>query len=496
MSHTFAAALASAVLILVSSGPRASAADLPASTTKGLELLKQGDGLADKKETAEAVLRYKQAFEQILPVMRGVGFRHEVKRDVTAREDLQKVLIQEFEEEMTPEELLAAELGWKVFGLIPDSMDLKATMVKLYAEEIAAFYDPRTKTMHLIKETETPTKKAGLLEMLLGGGGGFSKEENKTVIAHELTHALADQNFDLTKLQEAAKGDDDRSLAVSSLIEGEATMTMMGASMQDWDGKLIVELPADDLDQTFSLMMPFLSIAGGKSLRSAPAILTESMIFPYLRGMIFCTKLANSGGWKAVDAAYRNPPLSTEQILHPEKYLAATLDRPTHIELGDLDPGSEWVERGRNVMGEMQTAILLKRENGKAASAGWDGDRFAVFQHRDRTKDLALVWATTWDSEDDAREFLRAYLRYQTGKMEKGTPNPGAFPDSNRRPQGGEIFAVEKRGRDVVVVEGFASEVTERLIESAFRAKKTEMTPEWLAAEAESKAKAKAKAEK
>src|SRR5205823_972720 len=165
-------------------------------------------------------------------------------------------------------------------------------------------------------------KAPTFLERLLGKTSGFDKDEHKMVIAHELTHALADQNFDLDALQAAAKGDDDRDLALSALIEGEATLTMLGAMMDDWDGAKVAKIPAADLDRTFSLMMYLMPVFGGPSLRTAPPILSESMIFPYVRGLVFCARLTNDGGWEALDAAYHNPPLSTEQILHPEKYRA------------------------------------------------------------------------------------------------------------------------------------------------------------------------------
>src|SRR5262249_2058268 len=183
-----------------------------ADIKEGLKLLTEGDQLADKGNTTDAVLRYKNAFEQLLPGMRKLRFKHEVKRDVTEREKLRDVLVKEIDSEITPGEFRANEMGMKALGLLPRDINLKEVMVKVYSEEIAAFYDTKTKTMHLIKEPEAKTKKPpGLLERLLGKTGGFDKDENKTVIAHELTHALADQNFDLDALQKAAKHDDDQS---------------------------------------------------------------------------------------------------------------------------------------------------------------------------------------------------------------------------------------------------------------------------------------------
>ena len=446
----------------------------PKAVAAGKTLLKEGDDAADRGETTEAVIRYKRAFEKLLPGMRKIPFKSEVKRDVTARGDLQALLIKEIDEEMTPGEFRANELGMKALGLLPANVDLKAVMVKVYAEEIAAFYDTKTKTMHLIKEPEAKAKKPPtFLERLAGKTGGFDKDENKTVIAHELTHALADQNFDIDAMQKAAKDDDDRSLALSALIEGEATLTMIGAQMKDWDGSASREIPAAALDRLFGFMIPLMPMAGGKSLREAPVILSESMIFPYLRGLVFCARLTNDGGWKALNEAYRRPPLSTEQILHPEKYRAKP-DRPMAVDLGKLDAGKGWKEAGRNVVGEMQLAVLLRRHGGKGAAAGWDGDRYAVFEGPGGK--VGLVWLTTWDRVEDAREFQRGYVRFQSTKLGMDVAQPDAFPDAIRRPHEATVFAVERRGVDVAVVEGFPVDLTDSLVEAAFRAKKSEKT--------------------
>lgn len=449
-------------------------ADLKADVRTGIKLLAEGDRLADKGNTTDAVLKYKNAFEQLLPGMRKLPFKHEVKRDVTEREKLRDVLIKEIDSETTPGEFRANELGMKALGLLPRDINLKEVMVKVYSEEIAAFYDTKTKTMHLIKEPEEKTKKPPtLLQRLLGKSNEFDKDENKTVIAHELTHALADQNYDLDAMQKAVKNDDDRDLALSALIEGEATLAMFGANIEDWRGEEITKVPASRLEFLFNLMKPFIPMSSGAGLREAPVILSETMIFPYFNGMVFCARLTNDGGWQAVDKAYRQPPLSTEQIIHPEKYRARP-DRPTAVDLGVLEPGGDWKELGRNVVGEMQLAVLVRRYGGKAAAAGWDGDRYAVFEApKDR---LGLVWFSTWDTLDDAREFATAYARFQTTKLGDGTAQPENIPDSLRRPLNETVFAIERRGQDVVVVEGFNKETTEKLLEAAFRSKKTEMS--------------------
>jgi hypothetical protein len=442
----------------------------------GTKLLEEGDHLADKGQYTEAVIRYKRGLERLLPKLRRIPFKHEVKRDVTKRENLKALLLKEIEEDMTPAEFRANELAFKVFGMVPRDYNLKEALVQVYSEEVAAFYDPKTKTMHLIEEPKAQAKQpAGLLERLFGKKPGFDKDENKTVIAHELTHALADQHYDIDALQKAVKKDDDRSLALDALIEGEATLAMFGAGMDDWDGNDVIHLPAENLAWTFRLLSPFLSfLGGGAALRGAPPIVAESLVFPYFQGMVFCAALTNTGGWAAIDEAYRDPPLSTEQILHPEKYRSQP-DYPMEIDLGVLDAGDGWKEVGRNVLGEMQLAVMLRRHAGKAAAAGWDGDRYALFE---RPKDqLALVWLSTWDSEDEAREFARAYIAYQGEKVGNLSRPPKPIPDSVWRNLGERLFVVERRGRDVLVVEGFSPAVTARLAETAFRAKKTELRP-------------------
>jgi hypothetical protein len=247
----------------------------------GKTQLAEGDRLADEGKPNEAQLAYKKAMETLLPGMRGIPFHHPVKNDVTKREDLKQLLLRELDEDKSPQEMRGEALAYRAFGLWPLDLDYKDTIVRVYTEEIAAFYDPTTKTMHLIEEGDEPKspRPRGLLELLLPKPDGFDKEENKTVIAHELTHALADQHFDIQSMHDQAKGDDDRILALSALIEGEAMLTMMAAMAEDWGGKTTTRLPARDLDRTFGIITPFLSILGGPELRKAPPILSQTMTF-------------------------------------------------------------------------------------------------------------------------------------------------------------------------------------------------------------------------
>ena len=146
------------------------------------------------------------------------------------------------------------------------------------------------------------------------------------------------------------------------------------------------------------------------------------------------------------------------------------------IDLGGLKPGADWKELGRNVLGEMQMAVMLRRQGGASAAAGWDGDRYAVFEGPKNR--LGLVWLTTWDSEDDAREFTTAYVQYQTARFSDIAKPPREIHDTLWRNVGDQLYVVQRRGLDVAVIEGFPPEATVSLLDAAFRAKKTEMKPD------------------
>lgn len=479
----------------------------------GKKLLADGDKLADDGKYDAAALTYKAAFEKLLPGMRKLDFKRKVGGKVVPRNELRDILAKIEDEETPPEKMRAEETGMKALGLIPADMDLRQVMLRLQTEEVAGFYDPKTQTMHLVKEPPPEPgkqKKQGLFGNLFGTGKpkGFDKDETKVVLAHEMTHALADQHFDLKAMYKAAEGDSDRQMALSALVEGEATLTMIGASREDWDGRATTQMPARRMSLMIGLITPMLGFTAGPAFREAPPVLSEQMTFPYLRGLVLCALITNKGGWDALDAAYRKPPLSTEQVIHPEKYFGEGPDKkpdlPIAIDLGELNPGGggadkagAWKEAERDTIGELTISIMLRDHHGKAAAAGWGGDTYAAFEGPGGR--LGLVWLTTWDTEADAREFARYYTEFQTAKFTAkgkakgkdgaaggggvgagvgtgGVPAPDAFTDSVRRQYDGAMLVVELRGKDVAVVEGFDAAATDALVEAAFKAKKTEKT--------------------
>jgi hypothetical protein len=442
------------------------------------QLTRDGDRLADQGDYVGALEKYTRAYMGTVSSIRGQAFVKAIEPHIFTREELGQEMRRMLDEEYTDEELALMDATYKVFGFAPPAIDTGRLLTDMLTEEVAGFYDSDKKRMVLIVG-EGPREEPGWLGRLLGVKPAFEKEEQKSTLAHELTHALQDQLYDLSAMQEAIEDDDDMLLAFSALVEGDATLLMF-AEMDE--GTDITEMDPNALRATFRIMNWLLPLAGGESMRKAPAIFRETLIFPYFDGLLFVLELAAEEGWLAVDAAYRAPPLSTEQILHPEKYLSDTPDVPQKGSLPDLsDWTSEhgWVELGGNVLGEFQLRILFKGlSGGNSAAAGWDGDRYSVFKKDDK---LAVACVSVWDSPRDATEFMNMYAKYREvdhrpddndsdeSQLQHPTSNPDVFISQS-------VHRIVRNGNRVVIVEGLPAElatpISAALKEATFTEKK------------------------
>ncbi|MEO8270421.1 MAG: hypothetical protein ABI557_11930 [Aureliella sp.] len=392
------------------------------------ELKQAGDRLADQGDYQRALEKYTQAYQGVVTGLRGQAYLRAVQPSIFNREQLGVEMVKLIEQEYTPAELELMDLSYKVFGFVPPQLDSTALMTAMLTEEVAGFYDPDNKRMVLIVE-DAPSKPPSWLGSLLGAKQAFDKDEQKTTLAHELTHALQDQLYDLNAMEKGLENDDDMLLAFSALVEGDATLLMFAESSDQQD---ITKMDPAAMRATFNIMSWMMPLAGGKSFRSAPAIFRDSLTFPYFQGMLFVLAVAGEGGWEGVHQAFSNPPCSTEQILHPDKYLRE-IDVPQVVMLPDvtelLPPG--WEKLGGNCLGEFQTSILLKRvSGGSVAAVGWDGDRYELFRNAEGK--LGLIYASIWDSSKDADEFAQAYNSYRKLDAEQG----GLKHAAQNQPQG------------------------------------------------------------
>jgi hypothetical protein len=368
--------------------------------------------------------------------LRGLSFKREVPIEVKSKAEMRRHLEADLQRHYSEEKLGNMALAYSKLGLLPEGVDLKNLLVEFYDAQVVAFYDPDEKKLVL------PESLSG--GMVMSAVQWVSRRDilGEMVLAHELTHALQDQHFSIGEKLRPAK-DDDQSLAWRALIEGDATLTGFGFVLGEMDDKKLAavqQLLQGSMDQARS------------SLAHLPEAIVESMLFQYHGGLRFVARLYKERGWAGVDALYSQPPLSSEQFLHPEKFFD-TPDPPTEIELPDLAPslGADWTEIENDTLGELMVGVLLRRflaqDVAVRAAAGWDGDRFVAFRRGD---EAAFLWVSVWDSSDDAEEFVDGFSEVLKQKY------PGA--DS------GDTY-VERRGALATVVEGFQRSKVEQWIE-------------------------------
>ncbi len=377
-----------------------------------------------------------------MSVLRGLHLPGPVAKRVYTPAELRKLFLAKLDEDWPPEELGRWAEAYEALGLLPRGTDLRTVLAAVMTEQLVGAYDPDTKTMYLVK---------GAPAMIL-----------PLVLVHELTHAAQDAHFNLEALPWDQHDNDDLALAVQALLEGDATAVMFD-HMAGRDTSTIAEL---DL-----LLSSGPELLGSPQLALAPRAVRELLVFPYVAGFRMVSELRRRGGWERVNAAYRDLPLSTEQILHPEKYLDQR-DPPQRVSLPEVPPG---VVAGaviqENVLGEFGLRLLLEEftttEEAVQAAEGWDGDRFRVWRRGaagpggDRSWLIVLV--TTWDSPTDAREFHQAYVHLVTNKYRREEEQPTGVPGRRLWRSERGLVEVVLQGSDVVVIEGVGEDEREAL---------------------------------
>ncbi|MGI9107129.1 MAG: hypothetical protein ACR2G4_12880 [Pyrinomonadaceae bacterium] len=357
-----------------------------------------------------------------------------VKSGAQSRVEIERMLVRNLDESSTPAELHASEVALKKLGLVPADFALRSFLIELLTEQVAGYYDPKTREFYL----------ADWIDL----------DGQQPVMAHELTHALQDQHFDLRRFERWPKGDSDAELAAHALVEGDATLVMTFYVMRDL--------------QRVAAMMKSMSADGGSSekIERAPRAIRESLLFPYKQGMDWASQIYKRGGWPLVSAAYRDLPQSTEQILHPEKYFAH--EAPVKVNLPEIVDllGKNWRRLDYDVNGEWSYIQILDEflraeKESQQAAAGWGGDRFAVYEHA-ATRQVLLAQLTAWDTEQDAIEFFAAYVKRTERRYKDAIADTRAsVPVETRRVwyTGEGLVGMERRGARVAIFEGVPEKV-------------------------------------
>ncbi|MBI1853383.1 MAG: hypothetical protein HYR85_23840 [Planctomycetes bacterium] len=426
------------------------------------ELMQAGDRSAADGKYTEALESWRQALLVRIPTERDLPFLHPVPAEFLTRPALREKLLAEMEKEHDVEDARREEIALKRFGLIPADCDWVEAQTSVLEEQIAGFYDPDTKRLYLICEDPNAPKKHGFLSSLFGSAPSFDADEQKVSLAHEMDHALDDQHFDLFSIDKSVKDDDDVERAIAGLVEGDATMLMLLDS-EGRGRRSFLSMPPEKLAALTSAIASFTSaFGGGKAMSDAPLLLKESLVFPYFRGWSFIGSLTQNQKWDKVDAAFRDLPTSTEQILHPEKYAATTRDEAIALSFDGAAPlpESDWELVTENCLGEFQIEILLRpamtAPESRVAASGWGGDRYRVYRRKESDPaETLLVWATTWDTEEDAIEFANALMR---ARAPRNWTALGGESEWHKWSTGTTNSGLVRRGSDVFFIDGVADD--------------------------------------
>lgn len=324
--------------------------------------------------------------------IRKLKIRRKVPCLVYSREQIKKHLLSTIDQKLPPNKLEFEGEVFRALGFVPDDYNYSKKIIEIYLSQIGGYYDPDENNFVM---------------------AGWNPEAMQTTVAvHELTHALQDQYYDLNKFVDMQKYDSDQLLARSALIEGDAT-----AVMTDYGRSLLGQPALREAAGVESLMAQ--NVLGASMIaagHNAPQSLIAMMIFPYTSGLRFVHHVLRRGGYQALDDIFRNPPRSTEEILHPEKYFSRKKD---FVELSEkqlmsgLDlPGAKVIYS--DSLGEFSVSALLSNyisdgvRNAEAA-AGWGGDRVVLIDDQ-KGKHRWVIWRIKWDRKQDAEQFKTAYL--------------------------------------------------------------------------------------
>jgi hypothetical protein len=392
-------------------------------------------GAASMKKPTDNHLEATKEILSVVSRLRDLEVKQPVKNGAKSREQIKESVIRDMDESNSPEEVEGSAKTMKKLGLVSKDFKLRDYIIALLAEQVAGYYDPKTQYFYL--------------------ASWIPLAEQKTVIAHELCHALQDQHFNLRRFEKWPQGDSDAETAAHALAEGEATIVMY---QYDFAEKGI---PFDV--RKLPPLTELLLAEGGDSddrkfplLAKAPNVLKESLQFPYFYGAGFVQELLKRGSWPRLNEAYKALPASTEQIIHPDKYILN--EKPVKIELADLSSvlGSSWKSVDGDVNGEFGYQIILtefvNKRTATGAAEGWGGDRYATYENK-QTGDVLVAEFTTWDTPQDAQDFFSAYCertekRYNAQRPEDLTAKPRVYETSEG------LVAVEVRDKDVIIIEG------------------------------------------
>lgn len=350
----------------------------------------EGSGVPPEGPTPPVVA---QAMRQ-LELIRGFGFSHPIVAEAISQEEIARRYAGYLDEAFPVRFYERRSRAWETIGVIPDGTSIREELTEFASTQVIGFYDTLTGELVFVG-TEDPTP----LERI--------------TLVHELTHAIDDQRFGLETIDHLAAGCQEEELgAAVAVVEGNATFFMLRWAQRflTLEEQLQVGLDAAIQEPPASDIPPFI-----ESLQ----------LWPYEQGLAFISHRSAGGGPEAIDEVFRELPVSTEQVIHPERY---PNDRPTPVDVPDLAPslGRGWEDLDVQPVGEAWLSLALRLGvDGRLAddaAAGWDGGIYRAWSDGDA---VAVVLATAWDSQEDASEFAVAMESWIQGEVADVLPVEG-----------------------------------------------------------------------
>ncbi|MGH9593019.1 MAG: ImmA/IrrE family metallo-endopeptidase [Bryobacteraceae bacterium] len=346
-------------------------------------------------------------FSQVDEMLKGLSeitgwkVRRNVPSETLSRDKFAKMVDEGVKGAEGDKETHAAEVTLKMLGLVPQDFDLARESADLITEQAAAFYDYRKKRLFVLDTNQ-------------------SSDEQRLALAHELAHALADQQHPLQKYINGAKDDEDAT-ARQAVVEGQATW-LSWAYLSRRSGRK-AEVPAALLDELANSAGA--TGDGFPVFSQAPLYIRESLTFPYTDGMRFQDAVYRRLGSAAFERVFRDPPRDTQQIIHPDIYLAAIAPVwPMPLALDSVigKDARHFHAIGEGDIGEFDFSVLLRQfigeRVGREASSHWRGGSYRLYENKE-TKAPLLAHASEWDSPESARAFFTLYRKVLAGKWKK-----------------------------------------------------------------------------
>ncbi len=413
------------------------------------------------KAQAKELFRSVDSILQFVSEDTGLPIKHKVKRKLITRDQVEKYVDKRMKDDKDAQRLERSQLVLKKFGLIPQNYDLHAEFLKLLSEQVAAYYDSKTKTVNLLDWVQP--------------------ELQRPVLAHELTHALQDQSFDLQKWSLAGAPNDnplpdqqeqvveEAQAARQNVTEGQAMITMLDYTLAP-AGLSVLKAP----DIVNAMRADIADSKDSPVLATAPVFLRESLMMPYTFGLDFVRAvLTKDGKGGAFVGMLERPPVDTLQVMEPDAYLQGKIAPPPIIP--DLDkliaPGYERYDFGG--MGAFDVFLLARqyapKSDAKDYYSHWRGGYYLAARSKTAPKDqIALIFFTRWDSPEAAEAFEKLYsnyvpTRYHLGSAGGGGPVDGIDPgvEWNLGAQGKVVLEVH--GNELLIMEGLGSSTMDRL---------------------------------